>query len=154
MTEKRVKFNVIRQVPSSYRVENGQILKHMVVISDIRDKSDSDTPIGEATLNDVTHVITPPNITQKDTEVTVGTPTEEDQVCELDFEAEDEVINIYETKDYIILVANMIEKVFLTNKTDDQNNPMLRYQTKTGMKTIPKPTLEQLHSSHSENPLN
>ena len=44
MTEERVPFSVVRQAPSSYHVENGQILKHMAVIFDIRDMADTDPP--------------------------------------------------------------------------------------------------------------
>lgn len=151
LTEERVQFSIVRLTPSSYRVENGQIIKHMAVVSDIRNIADSDPPRSNFVLNEVTHMVTPNNITREDMKVTTGTPTEEDRVRELKFDVEDEVINIYETKDHIILVANMVEKVFLTNKVDEQNDPMLQCDVRLGMRTIPKPTLEQLTSNPSKN---
>ena len=143
LTEERVQFNVVRQAPSSYRVENGQILKHMTVILDICDIDGSDTPKVQALLNDVTHVVSPPGTTSGDIEVTEGTPTEEDQVREMKFEIEEEVINIYETKDHLILVASPVQKIFLTNKVDGENNPMLRCLARVALNTIPKPTRVQ-----------
>lgn len=120
-------------------MENGQILKQMMTISDIRDVVDSDSPRASATLNDVSHVITPPETTRDETEVTKGTPTAEDQIRELKFEIEEEIINIYETKDHILLVAGTVQKIFLTKKVDDQNNPILQYQVQISTNVVPKP---------------
>lgn len=139
LNEQRVKFNVVRQAYSTYRVENGQILKQMTAISDIRDVVDSDPPRGQATLNDVSHVISPSEIIRDNIEVTKGEPTEEDQVRELNFEVEEDIINIYETKDHIILLACPVQKIFLTNKVDEQNNPRLRYLTRVETNVVPKP---------------
>ena len=142
MSYKRIKFNVIRQASSSYRVENGQTIKHMAVISDIRDKVGSDPPIGEVVMNDVTHVITPLDITRDvDLEIVEGSvPAKKNRIRELKFEIEDEVINIYETKNHIVMVVSMIKKVFLTNMVDEQNNPILHCDNKVGVSTIPKLT--------------
>lgn len=139
MTEERVPFSVVRQAPSSYHVENGQILKHMAVIFDIRDMADTDPPQTQASLNDVAHVVSPPNIIRYDVKAFEGAPAEADRVRELKFEVEESVINIYETQDHIILVASMVQKIFLTNKVDAQNNPVLQCMAQVALNTIPKP---------------
>lgn len=146
MSGKQVKFKVVRQEYSTYRVENGQILKQMMTISDIRDVVDNDPPRARAALNDVSHVITPPETTRDDIAVTEGTPTEEDQIRELKFETDEEVINIYETRDHLILVACTVQKIFLTNKVDDQNNPRLQYQVQMSTRVVPKPHVVEQQS--------
>lgn len=134
---------MIRQAYSTYRVENGQILKQMATISDMRDVVGSDPPMGQVTINDVSHVISPPEITRDDIMVTQGNPSEKDQVRELKFEIEEDVINIYETKDHIILVACTVQKIFLANKVDEHNNPMLRHMVQIGTNAVPKPHVVQ-----------
>lgn len=139
LSEQSVKFKVIRQEYSTYCVENGQILKHMTALSDIRGVAGSDPLSRQATITDVSHVISPPEITRGGIEVPKGNLTEEDQVRELKFEVEEEVINIYETKDHIILLAGVVQEIFLTNKVDEQNNPLLQYKSQTKTNVVPKP---------------
>ncbi len=144
LSNKQIKFNVIRQAPSSYYVENGQTIKHLGVVSDIRDKVGSDPPMGEVVMNDVTHVITPLDITRDvDLKIVKGSvPTKKNRVRELKFETEDEVINIYETKNHIVLVISVVRKVFLTNMVDDQNNPLLHCDNRVAISTVPKPVFQ------------
>lgn len=85
------------------------------------------------------HVVSPPNIIRYDVKAFEGAPAEADRVRELKFEVEESVINIYETQDHIILVASMVQKIFLTNKVDAQNNPVLQCMAQVALNTIPKP---------------
>lgn len=67
--------------------------------------------------------------------------TEKDVVKELNFKVLKEVINVYETNKSIIIVSPQLQKLFLTNKKDNKNNPILRYIMKSGVNILSKSML-------------
>lgn len=143
LNEQSVKFRMIRQEYSTYRMENGRILKHMPTISDICGVAGGGPTSRRVAITDVSYAISPPEMTRGDIGVSKGSPTGEDQVRELKFEVEEEVINIYETKDHIILIAGTVQKIFMTNKVDGQNSPHLLYESQTKINVVPKPHMAE-----------
>ena len=138
MTGKRVEFSVIRQEYSSYRVENGQILKYMPTVIDIHVPIDGGST-GQISVENAVRVISPPDMTRDDVNAPTGSAAEK-RVAEMKFDVEVEVINIYETEHHIILLSGAVQRVFLTNKVDSQNNPHLQFESETALNVVPKPT--------------
>lgn len=138
MTGKRVEFSVIRQEYSSYRVENGQILKYMPTVIDIHVSIDGGST-GQISVENVVRVISPPDMTRDDMNAPTGSAAEK-RVAKMKFNAEAEVINIYETEHHIILLSGAVQRVFLTNKVDSQNNPHLQFESEMALNVVPKPT--------------
>lgn len=86
------------------------------------------------------HVITPITIDTSNMEYAeVDDVTDEDNVKELSFRILREIINIYETPNSIILLGHGIEKVYLTNKKDTSNSPVLRYKVAALVNVVEKP---------------
>jgi len=142
MDEERVKYNTIRDDFSSYNVENGQILKVKLSVVDVINTMDGDKKKGSVSIIPYSHVVTTPNLRRYDMIYERGAATEQDQVKELKFTTVDEVINIYETKKLFIFAGLRVEKIFLTNKADDHDNPILRYQSTHGVSVSAKPNFE------------
>ena len=139
-TEEIIEFTTIRDDFSEYELENGQILKaktSVVNVVNVKDKDGKEK--GGVGLQPFTHVITPSNLERYGIEYTKGVATEKDQVKELNFKTKREVMNIYETKKSVILVGFKMEKIFLTNKVNDRNEPILRFQSKNALNVIDKP---------------
>ena len=68
-----------------------------------------------------------------------GVATEKDHVKELNFNIVKEIVNIYETKKSIILVGMRVKKIFLTNKVNANNEPILRFESSNAMNVVDKP---------------
>lgn len=144
MIIKHIDFQVIREDYSVYECENGQILKVKHIITDMMNEIDSqDKKTGKIGFNQSSVVITPIPIDTSDYEYLppskVGV---EHEVRELQFKIIKEIINIYETENMIVLVAPVMEKIIITNKKDDQNNPILRYSLKNTVSTLEKSYLK------------
>jgi len=145
MREERIEYNTIRDDFSSYEVENGQILKVKISVVDIINKIDGDTQKqGSVATNPYSHVITPSDIERYDIKYERGMATEKDQVKELKFTTINEIINIYETKKLFIFAGIKVEKIFLTNKINNKDEPILRYQSVNAIDVIQKPNLNNL----------
>ncbi len=138
----------IREDFCVYRVENGQILKIKQTIVDVKNEKQEDGKyVTNMAFNDISFVITPKPIDTSDLEyMSKEKITAEHQTKELDFKPTREVINIYETEHSIILIALAVEKIFLTNKKDETNAPILRFTMKNGISIIPKISLIQKES--------
>ena len=138
--EERIEYNTIRDDFSIIEIENGQILKVKSTLVDAvnitgDDKKDN-AKIGLATF---THVITPPHVERYGIEYSQGVATEKDHVKELNFNIVKEIVNIYETKKSIILVGMRVKKIFLTNKVNANNEPILRFESSNAMNEVDKP---------------
>ena len=127
--EEHIEYDTIRDDFSSYGVENGQILKVKLSVVDVINLVDeNDATKGKVVTRPYVHVITTSNLERYDIKYDRETPTENDQVKELKFTSISNVINIYETKKQFIFTRVNTKKIFLTNKMDISNNPILRYR--------------------------
>ena len=73
--------------------------------------------------------------------------TEKDVVRQLSFKPIIEIINIYETIKFIILVESSVKSIFLTNKKDKDNNPILRYGHETNLAFLDKKNISSPQST-------
>lgn len=150
MTREHIKFSTIREDFNEYEIENGQILKVKIMLVDVlvetREDRKKDSTLG---FRDFSNVITEGEIDTSNLEfASTEQITEKNQVKELKFKAIKEVVNIYETSKFLILVSPNITNVFLTNKKDQSNSPILRYTYGLGINTIDKSsTYQQISSS-------
>ena len=140
MKKTRIDFNIIRDGFSSYGVENGQTLKIFTPLVEIFNQTDDENQ-GQIITKSTSHVITPNDVNLYDIEYEQGDPTEKDQIRELKFHVERKVTSIYETKKLLIMIDIKVKKIFLTNKTNDQNEPLLRYLQQTSITVIKKQSL-------------
>ena len=144
MNHERVEFTTIRDDFSIFQIENGQILKAKVTLVDVVNISKKETePEGRLSIQPYSYVITPPKTDISGMEVTGNPVTDEDVTKEVQFEKIKEVLNIYETKKSIILVGLKMEKIFLTNKMNDNKEPVLRYQSINGFDVMLKPEFKK-----------
>lgn len=139
MDNEHVEFNSIREGFSEYEVENGQILKVMLVITDIVLTEKDGQKIPVLGIKDLSTVITDIKLDTTGLEVARREDVEEkDEVKELQVKPIKEIINIYETRSYLFLVPTIIGKVFLTNKKDNHGDPILRFSYLIKVSTIEK----------------
>lgn len=152
MREERIEYNTIRDDFSVYEVENGQILKAKFSLVDILSDIDSNEKRGSVRVQPYSYVITPNDIEKYGIKYEQGIATEEDQIRELKFTPLSEIINIYETKKFFILVGIKVKKVFLTDKinSDDDDAPILRYQSLNEFSIIEKSFIDGSNSSNEE----
>lgn len=149
MKRKTIKFTVVRERHSTYRVENGQTLRTINMVADIYDTLEDNgdgAGKGQLAMRNTSYVLTPPDVDRYDVKYTEGNPTDENHIRELEFETEDEPINIYETGDFIIMVYAHVEKIFLTDKMDASGDPILRFVTQGATSIIPRPTPDSVKS--------
>jgi hypothetical protein len=128
MGDEFVEFNTIREDFSEYQAENGQILKIKSTVTSIINTEVDNKKQAKMSLQIVSAVATPiPIDTSKLQLADPNQVTEKDQVGELKFTIVKEIVNIYETKNLMILAIPHMQKVFKTNKKDVDNNPILRF---------------------------
>ncbi len=154
MKPKHARFTTIREDFNEYECENGQILKAKQILADILHTEDeAGKPMSNFGFKDVSTVITPTPIDTSDLEfIPREQVTEKHVVKELKFKVIREVINIYESKNSIILISPRVSNIRLTNKKDETGSPLIRYTTNTGMSVIPKKSLnaEDIPSQQGE----
>src|SRR5215213_1800269 len=91
---------------------------------------------------EVSHIITDVEIDTSNMEyASYEQVTKEDEIKELKFKSHKRSINIYETQSYLIIIAPSVLKIFLTNKKDNTNSPILRYTYGMAVDTIDKHSL-------------
>jgi hypothetical protein len=144
-----IQFITIREDFNEYEVENGQTLRFKPSIVDLSIESKVGSNKGsQLGIKDISHVITNDEIDTSSMELSSAEAvTEKDQVRELKFVPNKQIINIYETQKHLILVAPFISKIFLTNKKDKTNSPILRYTYEMNINVIDK---EPLHKRPAE----
>jgi hypothetical protein len=144
LTIQHIPFSVIREDFCECKVENGQILRMKSVVMDIFNEEKNEKVGSGINFNQVSHVITTVNIDTSELQFAEATNvTEKDQVTELSFVTTKQIVNIYETDKSVILVTPDVEKIFLTNKKDKTNSPILRYISRTSVNVVQKPTFSE-----------
>jgi len=143
MKEERVEFGVIRSDFNIYEVENGQTLKVKVDLLDVINTTENENQSkGKVQTQIYSHVITPSSMDASGLELAIGNLTDKDNVKELNFKKIKDVINIYETKKAFILTGLNVVKIFLTNKKNQNNEPILRFTSNSGIDLIQKPEFD------------
>lgn len=93
-------------------------------------------------LKEVSAVITDVEINTSDMKYSnLNQVTDNDEIKELKFKRTIEIVNIYESQNFIFLVPTKIRKVMLTNKKDNQKEPILRFQYLPTVSAVEKSTL-------------
>lgn len=142
MADELVEFNTIREDFSEYQVENGQILKIKSIVTAIVNTEVDNKKQAKMSLQIASTVATPiPIDTSKLQLADPNQVTEKDQIGELKFTAVKEIVNIYETKNLMILAIPHMQKVFRTNKKDVDNNPILRFTFTSDLNILNKTAL-------------
>jgi hypothetical protein len=129
----------VKQDLNYYRAENGQILKMKMMLTDIKVDDTKSSLIG---LKYFSVTITENDIDTSRLEY--STPeqiTDKDIVSELGFSTLKETVNIYETQKALLFVTPRVLKVFLTNKKDVANSPLLRFTHRTSLNIRDKESL-------------
>jgi hypothetical protein len=143
MNKEHIDFITIREDFNVYEIENGQILKVKQILTDVVVETIEDNKkISNLGLKEFSTLIT--NIEIDTSKLEYATPdqiTEADEVKELQFRSIRELVNIYETNKSLILLVPKLQKVFLTNKKDHANAPILRYKIITSFNLIDKDSL-------------
>jgi hypothetical protein len=143
MNKEHIPFVTVREDFCEYRVDNGQILKMKVILTDIAvETTEDDKKSSLLGIKDFSALITENEIdTSKMEYSTPEQITDKDVVSELSYKTVREVVNIYDTQKVLILVAPRVLKIFSTNKKDRSNAPLIRYTYKTGLHTVEKEVL-------------
>jgi hypothetical protein len=145
MDKEHIKYTTIREDFSEYEIENGQILKFKLTLSDIINEKKDGKDVSMMGLKDVSAVITNRTI---DTSALEYAPfegvTEKDEKEELKYKPIKEIVNIYETQKTIILLAPVVKKVMSTSKKDGDGNPILRFNFNQKILSVMK---EDLYTS-------
>lgn len=140
MKSDSVQYETIRDDFTVVELENGQVLKIKTSLVEIAKASKKGKEGANLGFSQFTHVITPKDVETYGIEFTKGIATEKDQVRELKFNTTKEVMNVYETKKVIILIGIKVNKVFITNKMNDNGEPILRVNSSNAINTVEKPT--------------
>jgi hypothetical protein len=127
MGKEHIKYTTIREDFNEYEIENGQILKFKLMLSDVVSETKDGKNTSMMGLKDVSVVITDISIDTSNLELAQTEVTENDEREELRFKTIVQVVNIYETRNTIILIAPIVAKVLSTNKKDRDGNPILRF---------------------------
>jgi hypothetical protein len=114
----------------------------MVVVTDIMIEEKNGQKVPILGPKDLSVVITDAEIDTSDLEYAEREQvTEKDEIRELQFKPITEVVNIYESQNFIFFVPTIIRKVMITNKKDKQEAPILRFEYLPRVSTVDKSTL-------------
>ena len=156
MEKKYVEFNTIREDYNVYEIENGQILKIKKVLGNIYQNKGSDSaPTADIETQDISYVATHVEIDTSEYEVADPTEvTEKDQLGELKFTILKEGLNIYETKNSLIIISNDIQHLYSTKKKDKKGKPIYRFTIRGVVNVLEKSMLKgiDLQESSQNNP--
>lgn len=136
-----IDYESIRQDYTEYKIDNGLRLKVMMVIESIINEGDGDAKVGKITSFISSIVVAPHDFDASKLKEQTGPITNDDQKDELPFERIKEVINIYETAKYIILLGIKVIKIFGTTLKDSSGKPILQYEYKSSFRAIKKPVV-------------
>ena len=140
MREEIIEFTTIREDFSEYEAENGQILRAKEAVIEIINRIDDGKKKARLKFSIISNVVTPNPIDTSTLELETdpNKVTAEYQVKELSFRPLKEIVNIYETKNAIILLIPIMQKIFLTSKKDANNAPHLRFSLMSDVSIIEK----------------
>lgn len=154
MDKKYVDFNTIREDYNVYQIENGHILKLKKVLSNIYQKKDPNGKgIADIDTQDFSYVATPIDIDTSELETADPKDvTAKDNVKELKFTVLKDGLNIYETKNTIIIISNDVSNIFITNKKDKKGIPIYRYTAHGAVNLLEKKMLKGVGVENATNP--
>jgi DNA polymerase III alpha subunit (gram-positive type) len=143
MNKEHIPFIPLKEDFNEYRVENGQLLKVKTVLTDVAVETlEPGKKTSRLGVKDFSIIITDVDIDVSKMEY--ATPeqiSDVDVVGELRFTTVKESVNIYEIQKLLILIATRVDKIFMTNKKDLTNNPIIRYTSHTGLSSVDKEML-------------
>jgi hypothetical protein len=143
MNKEHIPFIPLKEDFNEYRVENGQLLKVKTVLTDVAVETlEPGKKTSRLGVKDFSIIITDVDIDVSKMEY--ATPeqiSDVDVVGELRFTTVKESVNIYEIQKLLILIATRVDKIFMTNKIDLTNNPIIRYTSHTGLSSVDKEML-------------
>ena len=133
-------YDTIREDYNIYEIENGQILKSKVLVTDFVEKDEvKGRTSGNLAFQAISNTYATKSIDTSDLEEsTQDKVTDDDVVKELKFTIKKESINIYESEKLFLLIEDRVEKIMLTNKKDNKGNPILRHRIDMGVNVVPK----------------
>ena len=144
MNKAQIPFVTIREDFSTFECENGQTLRVKLPIVEIIKIQDGDKENSAISFNEISHVFSSTPIDTSNLEMARSEDvTAENQVKELEFKMTNQTINLYETEKSLIVLVPVVEKIFITDKKDKDNNPILRYVMKNSVSIISKKTLSE-----------
>jgi hypothetical protein len=144
-----IPFETIREDYNEYQLENGIILRIKQMLASVLMHTEPE-PYGKksfsADFRDVSVILTPEGLdTSRLESVYPDEVTERDETEEMRFTTIREIINIYETKNSLFIIAPHITKIALTNKKDKKTNlPIIRYASDTMVSTVSKPNFSKI----------
>lgn len=145
MEKKYVEFNTIREDYNAYEIENGHILKVKKVLTNIYQNKGSDdaVPTADIQTQDLSFVATPVEIDTSEYEVAEPTDvTDKDHVGELKFTILKEGLNIYETKNSLIIISDELLHLYFTKKKDKKGVPIYRFVLRGAINVLEKKMLK------------
>ena len=132
-----VQFAVINERRSSYFVKNGMVLNVINLVQSVSSIIDGDGTVkARVRTMEISYTVTPRNIKRYDIDYTQGDATEQHRIKDLQFDIDVEPINIYETRDHLVLLSTKINKIILTDKVDEENNLILLYLLQVYIRTV------------------
>lgn len=138
-----IEYKVISEDFNEYKIENGQILRFKRILIDLVSETENGKPQTKLGLKDFSNIFNTVDIDTTGFDDSLPEQvTEKDQIRELKFEISKENVSIYETAKSLILVSSSVNKVYLTNKKDKTNSPILRYESPSTIVILDKKTLQ------------
>lgn len=145
MEKKYVGFNTIREDYNVYEIENGHILKVKKILTNIYQNKGQDgaVPTADMETQDLAVVATPVEIDTSGYELADPVEvTDKDHVGELKFTIVKEGLNIYETKNSLIIISDELANLYSTKKKDKKGVPIYRYTLRGAINILEKNMLK------------
>ena len=152
MNKSQIPFVTIREDFSTFECENGQTLRVKLPVVEIIKIQDDDKENSAISFKEISHVFSSTPIDTSNLEMARSEDvTAENHVEELKFKMTNQIINLYETEKSLIILVPVVEKIFITDKKDKDNNPILRYVMNNSVNIINKKTLSEGVSNLTSN---
>ncbi len=152
MNKSQIPFVTIREDFSTFECENGQTLRVKLSVVEIIKIQDDDKENSAISFNEISRVFSSTPIDTSNLEMARPEDvTAKNQVKELEFNMTNQIINLYETEKSLIILVPIIEKIFITDKKNQDDNPILRYVMKNSVSIINKKTLSEGMSNLTSN---
>ena len=144
MTKSQIPFVTIREDFSTFECKNGQTLRVKLSVVEIVKIQDGDKENNAMSFKEISHVFSSTPIDTSNWKMARPEDvTAENQVKELEFKMINQITSLYETEKSLIILVPIVEKIFITDKKDKDDNPILRYVMKNSISIITKKTLSE-----------